>query len=163
MSVLKNTNSIELSSKEVNDADEDIVKPVGKGFVRQFHHFKYAGPGVVLCQYIKGKGPSVRREMSQSKGMHMRLMLYRCLLSRCALRAEPLRWMWRPMRGHLLPDLPDLQAAVSLWLHWRGWLCCWRWFPSSIPMWLLQWFDRKSELFWWAVELSLLHVSEAFK
>src|ERR1700744_6436572 len=50
MSVLKNTTSIELSANEVNDADEDIVKPVGKGFVRQFHHFKYAGEGVVLCQ-----------------------------------------------------------------------------------------------------------------
>lgn len=79
MTVLKNTNSIELSAKEVNDADEDIVKPVGKGFVRQFHHFKYAGPGVVLCRYIKGQGPVVRKEMSQSKGMQGR-MLYHCLL-----------------------------------------------------------------------------------
>ena len=87
MSVLKNTTSIELSAKEVNDADEDIVKPVGKGFVRQFHHFKYAGPGVVLCQYIKGKGVSVRKEMSQSKGMHrtdvpLMLMMKVCVVCR---------------------------------------------------------------------------------
>jgi len=69
MSVLKNTTSIELSAKEVNDNDEDIVKPVGKGFVRQFHHFKYAGPGVVLCQYIKGRGNYVTKEMRQLNGM----------------------------------------------------------------------------------------------
>lgn len=70
MNVLKNTTSIELSANEVNDSDEDIVKPVGKGFVRQFHHFKYAGEGVVLCQYIKGQGTYARKEMNRVNGMN---------------------------------------------------------------------------------------------
>lgn len=69
MSVLKNTTSIELTAAEVNNCDEDVVKPVGKGFVRQFHHFKYAGPGVVLCQYVKGRGAYIRKEMTQSNGI----------------------------------------------------------------------------------------------
>ena len=71
MSVLKNTTSIELSAKVVNDNDEDIVKPVGKGFVRQFHHFKYAGPGVVLGQYIKGHGSYARKEMRRLNGREL--------------------------------------------------------------------------------------------
>jgi hypothetical protein len=59
-----------------------------------------------------------------------------------------LRRVWRPLRGYLLLDLPNLQAAVPLWLHWRGKFCCWRWIRSSVPMWFVQWLDRRNEIWW---------------
>jgi hypothetical protein len=56
---------VEFDARQIDACDEDNVKPVGKGFIKKFHHFSYAGVGVVNCRYIKGVGPYVRHTMVQ--------------------------------------------------------------------------------------------------
>ena len=66
---LSNTTTVLLEAAQIDDCDEDIVRPVGKGFIRKYHHFSYAGAGVVLCRYIRGVGPAVRHTMAQGAGI----------------------------------------------------------------------------------------------
>jgi len=69
MKNLKNTTSKILTAEQICLADEDIVKPVGPGFIKKYHHFTYLGPGVLSCKYIKGQGEYRREEMRQAKGI----------------------------------------------------------------------------------------------
>ena len=68
MKVLRNTHSIELSAADVNSCDEDIVKPVGNGFIKKYHNFTYGGIGVLKCRYIKGEGDYVIHRTKQMNG-----------------------------------------------------------------------------------------------
>lgn len=61
---LSNQISIMLEPAQIDDCDEENVKPVGKGFIRDYHHFSYRSPGVVACSYIKG-GDYVLHKMKQ--------------------------------------------------------------------------------------------------
>lgn len=65
---LTNQISILLEAAQINACDEENVKPVGKGFIRNYHHFTYQSAGVVACSYIKG-GPYVLHKMKQGAGM----------------------------------------------------------------------------------------------
>lgn len=69
MKKIKNTTSIELKSQEIRDSDEDVVKAVGKGFIKKYHHFKYERPGELKCQYVRGEGGHQVHNMKQLAGM----------------------------------------------------------------------------------------------
>lgn len=56
MQKIKNTTAIKLTSQEIQDCDEDVVKPEGPGFIKKYHHFAYENPGQLKCQYIRGVG-----------------------------------------------------------------------------------------------------------
>lgn len=64
---LVNQSSVLLNAEEIDACDEEPVKPVGKGWIKKYHHFQYRGPGIVACSYIKG-GPQVIHKMVQGKG-----------------------------------------------------------------------------------------------
>jgi hypothetical protein len=65
MKKLKNTTSVELTYQDINEADEEPVRAIGKNFIKKYHHFTYISPGVVGCRYIKGIGDLVMNRMSQ--------------------------------------------------------------------------------------------------
>ena len=54
--------------EQIAACDEENVKSVGKGFIRNYHHFSYRGAGVVACRYIKGDGDYVIHKMTQGNG-----------------------------------------------------------------------------------------------
>lgn len=66
---LSNQTSILLEPAQIDGCDEENVKPVGKGFIRNYHHFSYRGTGVLACQYIKGVGSYQLHKMTQGPGM----------------------------------------------------------------------------------------------
>jgi hypothetical protein len=68
MNILKNTHSIQLSAEDVEACDEDIVKPVGKPFIKKYHHFAYQSVGVLKCKHIKGEGEYVIEKTKQMTG-----------------------------------------------------------------------------------------------
>jgi hypothetical protein len=76
MQNLSNTESIHLSAETIQECDEDIVKPTGKGFIKQYHHFTYVSAGVLKCQYIRGKGEYQQHTLQQQKGMILHHSLY---------------------------------------------------------------------------------------
>jgi hypothetical protein len=68
---LSHTITVLLEAAQIDACDEDNVQPVGPAFIRKYHHFSYAGAGVLNCRYIKGVGPAVRHTMKQGGGMHI--------------------------------------------------------------------------------------------
>jgi hypothetical protein len=64
---VKNKIVVKLSLEEIERCDEGKVKPkkAKNAFIKKYHHFQYAGEGVVLCRYIKGEGELIREEMKQ--------------------------------------------------------------------------------------------------
>lgn len=74
---LSNQISIMLEPAQIDDCDEENVKPVGKGFIRDYHHFSYRSPGVVACSYIKG-GDYVLHKMKQGAGTLNELIEFKC-------------------------------------------------------------------------------------
>ena len=66
---LRNQMSILLEAAQIDACDELNVKPVGKGFIRSYHHFTYPSAGVVACSYVKG-GSYVVHKMTQGPGMN---------------------------------------------------------------------------------------------
>lgn len=68
MSNISNTESIHLSAELIQECDEDIVKPTGKGFIKQYHHFTYVSAGVIKCQYIRGQGDYKQHTLKQQVG-----------------------------------------------------------------------------------------------
>lgn len=60
---LKNTEVIVLSYETIISCEEPPRKPVGGGFIKKYHHFRYVSTNILLCQYIKGVGPEVRHEL----------------------------------------------------------------------------------------------------
>jgi hypothetical protein len=69
MSNVSNTESIHLTAERIQECDEDIVKPTGKGFIKQYHHFTYVSAGVIKCQYIRGQGDYKQHTLNQQIGM----------------------------------------------------------------------------------------------
>ena len=65
---VSNTIPVLLEGREITACDEEDVTPVGKGFIRSYHHFTYERPGVVRCRYIKGVGPYITHRMKQGGG-----------------------------------------------------------------------------------------------
>lgn len=65
---IRNMVLVEFDARQIDACDEDDVKPVGKPFIKKYHHFSYGGAGVVNCRYIKGVGPAVRHTMIQGAG-----------------------------------------------------------------------------------------------
>ena len=43
-----------LTVAEIYACDEPLVKPRGKGFIKQFHHFTYHSEGILICKTKKG-------------------------------------------------------------------------------------------------------------
>jgi hypothetical protein len=68
MQNISNTESIYLSAERIQECDEDIVKPTGKGFIKQYHHFTYVSAGVLKCQYIRGQGEYKQHTLKQHVG-----------------------------------------------------------------------------------------------
>lgn len=71
---LSNQISILLEAAQIDGCDEENVKPVGKGFIRNYHHFTYRSPGIVACSYIKG-GAYVLHKMKQGAGINFVIYL----------------------------------------------------------------------------------------
>lgn len=77
MKNLTNTTSYELTAEQIEECDEDIAKPKGKGWVKQYHHFSYAKPGVINCQYVRGKGAYQTHQIVQIEGINLlKLLLF---------------------------------------------------------------------------------------
>lgn len=68
---LSRTMTTILEADQIDACDEENVKSIGKGFIRNYHHFTYCGAGVVACRYIKGKGNYVTHKMQQGSGIIM--------------------------------------------------------------------------------------------
>lgn len=66
---LSNASTILLEAHQIDACEEDYVKAIGKGFIRQYHHFTYPSPGVVACLYVKGVGDYVTHKMAQGAGV----------------------------------------------------------------------------------------------
>ena len=65
---LSRTMTTILEADQIDACDEENVKAVGKGFIRNYHHFSYRGAGVVACRYIKDVGRDVMHKMTQGSG-----------------------------------------------------------------------------------------------
>ena len=65
---LSNAMTTIFEAHEIDACDEENVKPIGKGFIRNYHHFTYRGAGVVACRYIKGVGQFTTHKMYQGAG-----------------------------------------------------------------------------------------------
>jgi len=65
---LSRTMTTIFDAREIDGCDEENVKSVGKGFIRNYQHFSYRGAGVVACRYIKDVGPYVLHKMNQGSG-----------------------------------------------------------------------------------------------
>lgn len=74
MQNISNTESIYLAAETIQECDEDIVKPIGKGFIKSYHHFTYVSMGVLKCQYIRGQGQYEQQTMKQHIGMKKRII-----------------------------------------------------------------------------------------
>ena len=59
---------VEFEARQIDACDEENVTPVGKPFIKKYHHFSYGGAGVVNCRYVKGVGDFVRHTMVQGAG-----------------------------------------------------------------------------------------------
>ena len=68
---LSHTTAVLLEAAQIDACDEENVRPVGPAFIKKYHHFSYAGPGVLSCRYIKGAGAAVRHTMKQGGGMQL--------------------------------------------------------------------------------------------
>jgi hypothetical protein len=68
MKNIKNTTPFHLESAEIEACDEDCAKAQGKGFIKKYHHFSYVKPGVINCQYIRGKGAYQTHHIFQLEG-----------------------------------------------------------------------------------------------
>ena len=66
---LCHTTAVLLEAAQIDACDEENVRPVGPAFIKKYHHFSYAGPGVLSCRYIKGVGTAVRHIMRQGGGI----------------------------------------------------------------------------------------------
>lgn len=85
---IKNQKVVKLSKEEIDACEEGQVKPKKSkdAFIKKYHHFQYAGEGVLLCQYIKGEGDSQRHEMKQiSDGTAFVLRIRSYLIERSAI------------------------------------------------------------------------------
>jgi hypothetical protein len=60
---LNRTTGTLLTREEILECDMPMVKPVGKSFVKKYHHFAYGNDGEVLCQVIKGEGDYITHQM----------------------------------------------------------------------------------------------------
>jgi hypothetical protein len=93
---LSNTTTILLEAAQIDACDEDAVTPVGPAFIKKYHHFSYAGPGVLTCRYIKGVDPAVRHTMKQGTGIVAFLFLHSALfflISQCVVTQSQLKKM----------------------------------------------------------------------
>jgi hypothetical protein len=72
MKNIQNTTSYTLTPEEIEACDEDVAKAEGKGFIKKYHHFSYGKPGVINCQYVRGKGPYQTHHIVQLEGMSCR-------------------------------------------------------------------------------------------
>lgn len=94
---LSNTTPVLLDADQIYACDEANVKAVGKGFIRNYHHFTYPSPGTVACQYIKGEGPYVIHKMIQGAGT-----MFFCF---CFFRYS---FVWASVQGaHYFPSLHE--------------------------------------------------------
>lgn len=66
MKNLSGQHSIELNAEEIDECDEKVAKSKGKGFIKQYYHFKYDGTGRLLCKYMKGDGQYFLHEIVRS-------------------------------------------------------------------------------------------------
>lgn len=66
---IRNTLLIQFDASQIDACDEENVEPVGKGFIKKYHHFSYGGAGIVKCRYIKGVGPYSKHSMIQGAGV----------------------------------------------------------------------------------------------
>lgn len=70
MKNINNTTAYNLTPEEIEACDEDLAKAkAGKGFIKKYHHFSYVKPGVINCQYIRGKGPYHTHYIVQLEGV----------------------------------------------------------------------------------------------
>lgn len=65
---LSNMMTMILKAEQIDACDEDNVKSIGKGFIRNYHHFSYRGAGILACRYIKGSGDYSIHRMKQGAG-----------------------------------------------------------------------------------------------
>ena len=82
MKNIQNTTSYNLTAKEIEDSDEDVAKAKGKAFIKKYHHFSYVRPGVINCQYIRGKGAYITECIVQLEGTSNSLPLHDYLIDR---------------------------------------------------------------------------------
>lgn len=57
--------------EQIDACDEENVKSIGRGFIRNYHHFTYRGAGVIACKYIKGVGAYAVHKMNQGAGVYL--------------------------------------------------------------------------------------------
>lgn len=76
MTKIKNTTAFQLTAEEIKACDEDVVKPVGQGFIKKYHHFSYEKSGEVKCQYIRGEGSYVKHKMRKLDGIKIFFLLF---------------------------------------------------------------------------------------
>lgn len=68
MKNIKNTTAYKLTADEIKACEEDLVQPVGPGFIKKYHHFSYEKSGELLCRYIRGEGPLLKHKMTRIEG-----------------------------------------------------------------------------------------------
>jgi hypothetical protein len=130
MSNVSNTESIHLTAERIQECDEDIVKPTGKGFIKQYHHFTYVSAGVIKCQYIRGQGDYKQHTLNQQIGMVSESILrcwilgVRSELELCGIcgDSEDTQHEDFPCLGRMW----QMRSMASLWLCEHGW-DSWRW------------------------------------
>lgn len=68
MEKIQRTTAFILTPEQIEACDEDLAKPTGKGFIKKYHHFSYSKPGMINCQYIRGKGAYQQHRIVQLEG-----------------------------------------------------------------------------------------------
>lgn len=72
MGSLRNTTQVKLSYEEIVQCDDvQTVSPVGEGFIKKYHHFKYVRSGVVQCKVKKSDPKYITHMMSKSASMFL--------------------------------------------------------------------------------------------
>lgn len=71
MKKIKNTTEYQLTPEEIEACDEDSAKAKGKGWIKKYHHFSYSKPGVINCQYVRGRGAYQTHRIFTLEGIYL--------------------------------------------------------------------------------------------